>query len=78
MGEYAMALTNYYSNIDTYNMYAMYYGYGTYYDVKTEQGVQQLQEDMLSQLVSERVYIVLSLVAKSFLAWLVLFGAMQP
>ena len=26
----------------------------------------------------ERVYIVLSLVAKSFLAWLVLFGAMQP
>ncbi len=60
MGEYAMALTNYYSNIDTYNMYAMYYGYGTYYDVKTEQGVQQLQEDMLSQLVSERVYIVLA------------------
>lgn len=26
----------------------------------------------------ERVYIVLSLAAKSFLAWLVLFGAMQP
>ena len=26
----------------------------------------------------ERVYIVLSLVAKSILAWLVLFGAMQP
>jgi hypothetical protein len=26
----------------------------------------------------ERVYIILSLVAKSFLAWLVLFGAMQP
>ena len=26
----------------------------------------------------ERVYIILSLVAKSLLAWLVLFGAMQP
>lgn len=26
----------------------------------------------------ERVYIILSLAAKSFLAWLVLFGAMQP
>ena len=29
-------------------------------------------------LYGERVYIVLSLVAKSALAWLVLFGAMQP
>lgn len=29
-------------------------------------------------LYGERVYIVLSLVAKSLLAWLVLFGAMQP
>lgn len=29
-------------------------------------------------LYGERVYIVLSLVAKSILAWLVLFGAMQP
>ncbi len=29
-------------------------------------------------MYGERVYIVLSLVAKSFLAWLVLFGAMQP
>jgi len=29
-------------------------------------------------IYGERVYIVLSLVAKSFLAWLVLFGAMQP
>lgn len=29
-------------------------------------------------LYSERVYIILSLVAKSILAWLVLFGAMQP
>lgn len=31
-----------------------------------------------SYLYGERVYIILSLVAKSFLAWLVLFGAMQP
>lgn len=29
-------------------------------------------------LYGERVYIVLSLIAKSVLAWLVLFGAMQP
>jgi len=29
-------------------------------------------------LFGERVYIILSLVAKSILAWLVLFGAMQP
>ena len=29
-------------------------------------------------LFVERIYIVLSLVAKSILAWLVLFGAMQP
>ncbi|HKM11306.1 MAG TPA: heliorhodopsin HeR [Bacilli bacterium] len=29
-------------------------------------------------LYGERVYIILSLVAKSLLAWLVLFGAMQP
>ncbi|HRM38278.1 MAG TPA: heliorhodopsin HeR [Trichococcus flocculiformis] len=29
-------------------------------------------------LYGERVYIVLSLIAKSILAWLVLFGAMQP
>jgi hypothetical protein len=29
-------------------------------------------------LYGERVYIILSLVAKTILAWLVLFGAMQP
>ena len=29
-------------------------------------------------IYGERIYIILSLVAKSFLAWLVLFGAMQP
>jgi len=29
-------------------------------------------------LYGERAYIILSLVAKTFLAWLVLFGAMQP
>jgi hypothetical protein len=29
-------------------------------------------------IYGERVYIILSLAAKSFLAWLVLFGAMQP
>ena len=29
-------------------------------------------------IYGERVYIILSLVAKSILAWFVLFGAMQP
>lgn len=29
-------------------------------------------------IYGEQVYIILSLVAKSILAWLVLFGAMQP
>lgn len=29
-------------------------------------------------IYGEKVYIILSLVAKSILAWLVLFGAMQP
>ncbi len=31
-----------------------------------------------SYVYGERVYIILSLVAKTLLAWLVLFGAMQP
>lgn len=32
----------------------------------------------VNYIYGERIYIVLSLVAKSILAWLVLFGAMQP
>jgi len=44
------------------NMYLQYKGVGKWKDY----------------LYGERTYIVLSLVAKSILAWLVLFGAMQP
>jgi len=44
------------------NMYLQYKGIGKWKDY----------------LYGERVYIILSLVAKSALAWLVLFGAMQP
>ena len=43
--EFAASLSNYYNNIDTYNMYAMYYGYGKYYDVNSETGVRDLKKD---------------------------------
>lgn len=59
-GEYVLTVMNYYNNIATYNMYAMYYGYGTYYDVATEAGMADLKQDMLDQLIYQRVYIALS------------------
>ena len=59
-GEFVGAFMNYYSNIDTYNMYAMYYGSGTYYDTTTEEGMTNLKQDMLDELVYQRVYIALS------------------
>ncbi len=55
--EYAMALSNYYSNIDTYNMYAMYYGYGEYYDVSTEEGMHKLKTGILNSLIDSEMYI---------------------
>ncbi len=55
--EYAMTLSNYYSNIDTYNMYAMYYGYGEYYDVSTEAGMHELKTDILNSLIDSEMYI---------------------
>ena len=39
---FASSLYNYYSNIDTYNMYALYYGYGEYYDTTSESGIGHL------------------------------------
>ena len=52
--EFAASLSNYYNNIDTYNMYAMYYGYGKYYDVNSETGVRDLKKDILNSTRSWR------------------------
>lgn len=58
--QFAMSLSNYYSNIDTYNMYAMYYGYGTYYDTTTEAGMKSLKNDILNSLIDNEVYIAMA------------------
>ena len=55
--EYASSLSNYYNNISTYNMYAMYYGYGQYYDTSTEAGMKSLKNDILNNLIDYEVYI---------------------
>jgi len=55
--EYASSLYNYYNNISTYNMYAMYYGYGKYYDTSTEAGMTSLKNDILNNLVDAQVYV---------------------
>ena len=55
--EYAMSLSNYYNNLDTYNMYALYYGYGKYYDKNTEAGMKSLKNDILNNLIDAEVYI---------------------
>ena len=55
--QFAVTVDNYYSNIDTYNMYALYYGYGTYYDTSTESGMKNLKNDILNELIEEEVYI---------------------
>ena len=58
--QFAMSLSNYYSNIDTYNMYAMYYGYGQYYDTSTEAGMKSLKNDILNSLIDNEVYIAMA------------------
>lgn len=58
--QYAVSLSNYYSNIDTYNMYAMYYGYGQYYDTSTEAGMKSLKNDILNSLIDNEVYIAMA------------------
>ena len=55
--EYASSLSNYYNNISTYNMYALYYGYGQYYDTSTEAGMKSLKNDILNNLIDYEVYI---------------------
>ena len=57
---FASSLYNYYSNIDTYNMYAQYYGYGKYYDTSTEAGMKSLQNDILYGLIDNEVYILMA------------------
>ena len=58
--QFAVSLSNYYSNIDTYNMYAMYYGYGQYYDTTTEAGMKSLKNDILKGLIDTEVYIAMA------------------
>ena len=58
--QYAVSLSNYYSNIDTYNMYAQYYGYGKYYDTSTEDGMKSLKNDILNSLIDNEVYIAMA------------------
>ena len=58
--QYAVSLSNYYSNIDTYNTYAMYYGYGKYYDTATEAGMKSLKNDILNGLIDSEVYIAMA------------------
>lgn len=53
--EFVMAVSNYYSNIDYYNMYASF-GYGTYYE-KDEAGMKALKNDILNGLIYDEVYI---------------------
>ena len=55
--EYAASLSNYYNNIDTYNMYALYYGYGEHYDTSTESGMHKLKQDILNNLIDSEVFI---------------------
>ena len=55
--EYAASLSNYYNNIDTYNMYAMYYGYGKYYDTSSETGMRDLKKDILNSLIENEAFI---------------------
>lgn len=58
--QFAVSLSNYYSNIDTYNMYAQYYGYGKYYDTSTEAGMKSLKNDILNSLIDNEVYIAMA------------------
>ena len=53
--EFVTAVSNYYNNIDYYNMYASF-GYGTYYE-KDEAGMKTLKDDILKGLIYDEVYI---------------------
>ena len=55
--EFAATLSNYYNNIDTYNMYALYYGYGQYFDTTSESGMKSLKNYILNGLIDNEVSI---------------------
>ena len=58
--ELAIDFQNYYGNIDNYNMYALYYGVGTYHDVSTPEGVEELRQEILHELIEQRAYVCLA------------------
>lgn len=58
--EFVVNFTNYYGNIDTYNQYALYYGYGEYHDVSTPEGVETLRREILDELVEQRAYVAMA------------------
>lgn len=55
-GEFAITFNDYCSNISTYNLYALYFGYGNYYDIDTEEGLNDLREDILQGLLEQKAY----------------------
>lgn len=56
-GEFAQTFNDYYSNIDTYNLYALYYGYGQYFDTSTEEGIDELRTYILDSLLEQKAYV---------------------
>lgn len=56
-GEFAQSFNDYYSNISTYNLYALYYGYGQYFDTSTEEGLNDLREYIIQNLLEQKAYI---------------------
>ena len=55
--EFAATLSNYYNNIDTYNMYALYYGFGQYFDTASESGMKNLKNYILNGLIDNEISI---------------------
>lgn len=56
-GEFAQSFNDYYSNISTYNLYALYYGYGQYFDTSTEEGLNDLREYIMENLLAQKAYV---------------------
>ena len=55
--EFAIDLQNYIGNIDQYNMYALYYGIGTYRDPSDKDAI---REEKLHELIEERAYVAIA------------------
>lgn len=56
-GEFAQSFNDYYSNLDYYNLYALYYGYGQYFDASTEDGMNELKAYILENLLEQKAYV---------------------